>query len=192
VPPRSSLDAAAAGRLPAWAVAMPERRAHIERVAQLVGAWGEALHAPTAERRRGRAAAWLHDALRDAPAEQLRAELPEPFRGWPDPLLHGPAAAERLRAEGVRDEALLRAVAYHTLGHPELDRGGRLLYLADFLEPGRGFDPVLRAALRARMPAALHEVLRQVVAARLGWLLETGRAIRPESLDFWNSLVGQP
>jgi HD superfamily phosphohydrolase YqeK len=64
-----------------------------------------------------------------------------------------------------------------------------MLYLADFLEPGRGFDPVLRAALRARMPSALDTVLRRVVAARLGWLLETGRAIRPESLAFWNSLV---
>ncbi len=186
---RSSLDTAAAGRLPPWAVTTPERRAHIERVAQLLEAWGEALHAPATERRRWRAAAWLHDALRDAPPDDLRGELPEAFRAWPDPLLHGPAAAEWLRGEGVGDEGLLRAVAYHTLGHPELDRGGRLLYLADFLEPGRGFDPVLRAALRARMPSALDEVLQRVVAARLGWLLETGRAIQPESLAFWNSLV---
>ncbi len=189
MPPRASFDTAAAGRLPSWAVVTPERRAHIERVAQLLDAWGEALHAKAAERRRWRAAAWLHDALRDAPAEHLRAELPQAFQPWPDPLLHGPAAAERLRAEGLADDALLRAVAYHTLGHPDLDRGGRLLYLADFLEPGRGFEPVLRAALRARMPAALEDVLNRVVAARLGWLLETGRAIQPESLEFWNSLV---
>lgn len=189
MPPPSSLDAAAAGRLPAWAVVSPERRAHIERVAQLVDAWAAALRVSPAERRRWRAAAFLHDALRDAPAQDLRAELPESFRSWPDPLLHGPAVAERLRAEGAKDEGQLLAVAYHTLGHPHLDRGGRLLYLADFLEPGRGFDPVLRAALRARMPAALDEVLRRVVSARLAYLLETGHALHPESLEFWNELV---
>ncbi len=189
MPPRSSLDTAGAGRLPSWAVVTPERLAHIERVAQLLDAWGDALRTPAAERRHWRAAAWLHDALRDAPFDELRAELPDSFRAWPGSLLHGPAAAERLRAEGVGDERLLRAIAYHTLGHPDLDRGGRLLYVADFLEPGRGFDPVLRAALRARMPAATDEVLRRVVAARLDWLLETGRAIQPESLAFWNSLV---
>lgn len=183
------LARAAAGELPPWAQVTPPRREHIARVAALVDEWAAALGMAEEERERWRAAAWLHDALRDAPSSALRAEVPETFRTVPGPLLHGPAAAERLRAEGVGDEAVLCAVAYHTLGHPDLDTLGRALYLADFLEPGRNFEPVWRASLRARMPAALTPVLRDVVAARLEHLLERHYMIRQESLAFWNKLA---
>jgi len=185
-----SIEFAAAGRLPTWAVAGEARRAHIARVAALMDRWAEELGLPDAERRRWKAAAWLHDALRDAPAEELRGQVPAELRDLPAPLLHGPAAAERLREEGVRDEALLHAIAYHTLGHPALDRLGRALYLADFLEPGRTFDPLGGAVLRARLPAAMDEVLVEVAAARIAFLLDRRRTLRPETVAFWNTLIG--
>lgn len=184
------LAAAAEGRLPAWAEVSEERRAHIARVATLVDAWAAALALPEAERRRWRAAAWLHDALRDASPRELRALVPESERALPGVLLHGPAVAARLRQEGVADEPLLRAIAWHTLGHPDLDLLGKALYLADFLEPGRGFDPLHRTALRARMPAALDDVLQEVAASRMHHVIESRRLLRPESVAFWNAIVG--
>lgn len=186
---RDPIEEAAAGRLPPWAQVSEARLAHIGRVAALMDSWAAALALDEAERRRWRAAAWLHDALRDAPAKALRAELPPPQNAWPAALLHGPAVAARLRAEGMEDEGLLRAIAYHTLGHPELDLAGRALYLADFLEPGRGFTPASTAALRARMPEAMDAVLRNVVALRLRHLVESGHLLRPETVDFWNAIV---
>lgn len=189
--PPSGFDRAAAGQLPEWARVRPERRAHIARVAALMEQWARALGLPDEERRRWRAAAWLHDALRDADPDELRDQVPPGCRSLPGPLLHGPAAAARLRAEGLRDEALLNAVGYHTLGHPALDAVGRALYLADFLESGRTFLPVWRASLRARMPAAAPAVLRDVAAARLRHLLERGHPIRPETLAFWNALAAE-
>ncbi|HEX7119037.1 MAG TPA: HD domain-containing protein [Longimicrobiales bacterium] len=186
-----SIEAAAAGELPAWAVASTERREHIRRVVALLDAWACRTGLDERERRRWRAAGWLHDALRDAAPEALREFVPAWARDLPGPLLHGPAAAARLEADGVRDRALLDAVAYHTLGHPKLDRLGRALYLADFLEPGRAFEPAWRAALRARMPEAFDAVLREVVAARIAHLLRAGHPIRPESLAFWNDVAGE-
>jgi HD superfamily phosphohydrolase YqeK len=182
-------DPAAAGTLPPWAVAGEERRAHIRRVASLMETWAERLALPEQERERWRAAAWLHDALRDAPAEELRAEVEPPFRELPDPLLHGPAAAKRLEAEGVDDAALLNAIRYHTLGHPDLDRLGRMLYLADFLEPGRTFSMDRHEALRRRMPDDAPAVLIEVVRDRIEHLLRRGSPVRPETMGFWNSLV---
>lgn len=186
-----ALDRAAAGQLPDWARVRPEREAHIARVAALMDEWARALALPEPERRRWRAAAWLHDALRDADPAELRDHVPLECRSLPGLLLHGPATAARLRTEGVFDEALLNAVGYHTLGHPELDGAGRALYLADFLEPGRGFLPAWRASLRARMPGAMAPVLRDVVAARLRHLLERGHPIRPETLAFWNVVAAE-
>jgi 2-amino-4-hydroxy-6-hydroxymethyldihydropteridine diphosphokinase len=152
-------------------------------------AWAEGLGLGSAERARWRAAAWLHDALRLAPAAELLPVVPPELRDLPPKMLHGPATAARLRAEGVTDEPLLLAVAHHTIGHPDFDDLGQALYAADFLEPGRTFDPLLRAGLRARMPAALAEVVPAIVRLRITHLLRASRAVRPETLAFWNALA---
>lgn len=178
------------GRLPPWAQVSQRRLEHSGRVAALMDSWAAALGLSETERRRWRAAAWLHDALRDADPGGLRVGLPEQTRALPGLVLHGPAAAERLRAEGVNDEPVLLAIAYHTLGHPALDRLGRALYLADFLEPGRGFEPLRRATLRARMPASMEPVLRTVVGARLRHVVRAGHPLSRESVEFWNAVTG--
>jgi HD superfamily phosphohydrolase YqeK len=185
----TSVARAAAGELPEWSVAGTERREHIARVAALMDEWSELLGLPPEERDRWRAAAWLHDALREAPADDLRHHVPPMMRDLPGPLLHGPATAARLRAEGCTDESLLNAVAYHTLGHAKLDRVGHALYLADFLEPGRSFSPTWRASLRARMPQGMEEVLVETVRSRIEHLLRQGATVRPETLSFWNSIA---
>jgi len=161
--------------LPSWAVVAPARRAHIERVAALLSHWAAALHVADAERTRWLKAAWLHDALRDAPL--------------PDELAHGPVAAERALRDGETDRGVLDAVRYHTIGYAGWDDVGRMLYMADFLEPGRDFDAAARAALAARVPAERQDVLREVAGRRLAWIVRSGWALPPETVDFWNALV---
>lgn len=182
-----TVRAAARGELPDWARASPGRRDHIARVAGLMRRWAAALGLPEGDRERWAAAAWLHDALRDADPEELRRTVPPEFRDLHPLLLHGPAAAARLA--GLADEPLRDAVRYHTIGHPRLDRLGRALYLADFLDPERDFAREWRAALARRMPGDLDAVLVEVVAARVRHLLEIRAPIRPETAAFWSSLV---
>jgi 2-amino-4-hydroxy-6-hydroxymethyldihydropteridine diphosphokinase len=187
--PHPILERAAAGELPAWAEADEPRRRHIERVGALLGAWADELGLPDAERARWLAVGALHDALRDAPPETLRPRVPPALARLPGRLLHGPAAAERLRIEGVADGELLRAVGYHTLGHPSLGRLGQALYAADFLEPGRELLDDWRAELRARMPGELSAVAREILRARIVHLVERGSEVRPETVGFWNALA---
>lgn len=183
------LTAAAEGELPEWARAGEHRRAHVGRVSELMGRWADALGLGSNERARWRAAGLLHDALRDADPELLRMVVPEDMSDLPAKLLHGPAAAERLRRDGIDDDLFLRAIAYHTLGHPALDRLGRALYLADYLEPGREDMPPGTDALRARCPAEMDHVIRDVAARRIGRLLESRKPLRPETVAFWNGVV---
>lgn len=183
------ITAAARGQLPAWTQARPKRQAHMSRVARLMGEWAAALQLTAEDQVRWRATAFLHDTLRDADGETLRHDLVEPFRSLPPSFLHGPATAARLAREGVEDEELLEAVCYHTLGRPGLHPLGRALVIADFLEPGRPQLPVWRAALRARMPDALHDVFREVVARRLHVTLDRALPLRPEFVAMWNALV---
>lgn len=161
----------------------------MSRVAALLRQWATELALPPLQVRRWTAAGYLHDVLRDASRQEMEPWLESRFQALPLALLHGPAAAARLAAEGVDDEEFLRAVAFHTLGHPELDRLGRALYMADFLEPGRQFRPGWRARLRARMPMEEDAVLREVLKARLLRLAEKASPMRPETVSFWNRIV---
>ncbi len=156
-------------------------------MARLLDDWARALDLSSRDRRRWRAAGILHDALRDAPPDELpgSARLPD----WPGPLLHAPACAERLRDEGVGDGPLLLAISHHPVGHPEFGPLGDHLYLADYLEPGREFARERRRKLRHRMPGDRDTVLVSVVAARIEHLLERRSFLVPESVHYWNSRV---
>jgi 2-amino-4-hydroxy-6-hydroxymethyldihydropteridine diphosphokinase len=162
----------------------------MERVADLLGLWAEQLGLGAEECVRWRSLGYLHDCLRDEEPEVLRPRVPVRLRDLPGSVLHGPAAAERLRVEGVLDGELLRAVGFHTLGDPAFRELGRAVYAADFLEPGRPFLREWRASLRARMPAELDVVVAEIVRARIGHLLEDGSQVRTRTLRFWNALVG--
>ena len=153
-----------------------ERRAHVERVAALLSAWAMALHTPDGERARWLRAAWLHDALRDAPAA--------------NELAHGPMAAERAAHDGETDQGVLDAVRYHSIGYAGWDDVGRMLYLADYLEPGRTFDQELRRSLAARVAEERDSVLKQVAAGRIARVIDGRWPLARETVDFWNSLVG--
>jgi HD superfamily phosphohydrolase YqeK len=175
--------------LPEWAVVSPKRLVHIERVARVVAHWAEEMGVPDNERNRWLRAVWLHDALRDAPAEELERWAPTSHGATQ--LRHGPASAARAKADGETDRGVLDAVRYHSLGLAEWDMVGRVLYCADFLEPGRAHSPDQRAALTARFPRDPGAVLREVARARLGHAVASGWPLPDPTVRFWNSLLGR-
>ena len=177
----------AAPALPSWAVVTPERLGHIERVVALLTAWATEIGVADAERDRWLRAAWLHDALRDAPPEELERWAPN--SPGPPELRHGPASAARAKSEGETDRGLLDAVRYHSLGLAEWDMAGQALYCADFLEPGRSYARERRAELARRFPSDPRGVLRQVAAERVGHLVASGWPILDPTVRFWNSLA---
>jgi len=172
--------------LPAWGIASPKRRAHIARVIELALSWADAMRIEHAERAAWRDAARWHDALRDASESQLRAIVPH--LGWPASLLHGPAAATRLAEDGERRTSVLEAIFWHTVGNASWDRTGRALYLADFLEPGRTFEPKARARLAANVAGDFDDTFREVVTMRLGGRIASGEKLRAETVALWDSV----
>lgn len=187
--PHPLVSRAAEGSLPEWAVAGDRRRAHMARVAELMATWADALDLDAGDRTRWVAAAHLHDALRDEDPGVLRQSVSPAERTLPGPVLHGPAAAERIRVAGVLDGELLLAIAWHTLGDRRFGPLGRALYVADFLEPGRTYLPEWRAELRGRMPDDLDQVTLEVARARMGRGLERDAPLQARTVDFWNVLV---
>jgi HD superfamily phosphohydrolase YqeK len=170
--------------LPAWACVSEKRRAHIERVTTLLEHWASELRVSAAEARDWRDAGLLHDALRDAPEERLRALVPRP--DFISEMLHGPAAAEMLEREGDNRSEMLDAIRWHTVGSAQWGRLGRALFMADFLEPGRNFARADRAYLASHVASDFDATFRQVLRMRIDHALREGHTLFPETVALWN------
>jgi HD superfamily phosphohydrolase YqeK len=178
-------------QLPSWAQVGEKRRSHIARVTALLDRWAAEMSLPPDDARAWHDAGRWHDALRDAPEAELRALVRgTSFADSPAGVLHGPAAAARLEREGEARERVLLAVRWHTVGNAGWDSTGRALFMADFLEPGRGFMRHDRAFLASQLPRDFAGVFRQVVRMRLEWTLREGKPLFPESAVLWNSVSG--
>lgn len=174
-------------RLPPWARITPARVKHVEGVCALLTRWSYAMRASPAETDRWLRAGVLHDAVKDAPTEAL-AQLADVTWGIPK-LLHGPAAAVLAARNGETDLGVLAAVRYHSVGFAGWDDAGRMLYLADYLEPGRRGLPESLHALRERVPQNPLDALCQVARLRLTHQLGKAHPLLPETVAFWNTLT---
>lgn len=173
--------------VPPWARMSPARLRHVHRVAALVSTWADAMSIPASERNRWLRAAWLHDALRDAEPGEL--ERLTPGMTGPLALRHGPASAAVAKSLGETDRGVLDAIRYHSVGLAEWDMVGRVLYCADYLEPGRTDEAESRAALARRFPTDPHDVTVEVARRRITRLLVSGWAVPEPTYRFWNRLA---
>ena len=172
--------------LPTWARVSPRRAAHIARVTGLLEQWSETMSLDPETAAAWRDAGRWHDALRDAPESELRSLLED--HATPAPLLHGPAAAKRLAAEGEMRSDVLDAIAHHTLGSAAWESTGRALYMADYLEPGRSFAQEMRAELARRVPAEFESVFREVVRQRVEWTQRDGHELHERTRALWEAV----
>lgn len=81
-------------------------------------------------------------------------------------LLHGRAAAVFLQTRyGIHKKSLLRAVRCHTSASAKFDTVGKILYIADKIEPGRkNCDALREKAAALSLDALFYEVITEVIA----------------------------
>lgn len=127
----------------------------------------------------------LPEALRLAEAHGLQCMVVEPSIA----LLHAPLGSLLLRAEaGIEDSEILDAVARHTTGAPGMTLLDKIVYLADFIEPGRCFTGVdeVRALAEHDLDAAVLAALRQTVS----YLEATGQVVDERTRGAIRQLAG--
>lgn len=137
----------------------------------------------------------LHDYARELPLADMRrlaaahgvlARVAEPSAA----LLHAPLGAALLPLElGVADPEVLRAVALHTTGDAAMTALDKVVYLADYIEPGRCFPGVeaVRSLAARDLDAAVLAALRNTAEA----LRLEGRPLDRRSLAAMADLAGQ-
>jgi nicotinate-nucleotide adenylyltransferase len=139
-------------------------------------------------------AALAHDLARDLPeAELLRLGRLDggPVAPWEEErpvLLHGRAGAVLLEEQGAVDDPQIRAaVADHVTGRPGMSRLARIVFAADFLEPGRRF--VGRELRRRARSLSLDRLTALVLERVLEHLRAEGLAPAPPALALQNELA---
>jgi len=141
----------------------------------------------------------LHDCARELPASALagllHAKKPwgmlyrEVVKNMPV-LLHAWAGAELARGKfGVRDRAILEAIALHATGAPGMGPLARLIYVCDLAAEGRGFKEA--ALIRRLAPLDFPAAFRAANYVKLSYAFSGGGWVHPLSVSLWNSLQGK-
>jgi len=103
-------------------------------------------------------------------------------------LWHAPLGAVIARRDyGVTDPEVLEAIACHTTGKPGMTVLDKIIYLADFIEPGRDFHGA--EALRACAARDLDEALIMAFDSTIRYLLFNGRTIHPRTVLARNEAI---
>lgn len=93
-------------------------------------------------------AAILHDYAKDLPVDKLRqlmmdSTLPKDLLTFHHELWHGPVASLLIQREfGITDVDIQHAIRYHTTGRSQMSQLELIIYVADYIEPGRSFPGV--------------------------------------------------
>lgn len=73
--------------------------------------------------------------------EIIKSEgLPKDLLCYNKELWHAPVGAYLVEKEvGITDPEILQAITYHTSGHEKMTMLDKVIYVADYIEPGRKF-----------------------------------------------------
>jgi len=175
-----------------WAALTRHRQDHSLRVANLAAELAE-LHGDDPDQ------AWVAGRYHDLAREWARPALLAEARrlGWrvdaheaAEPvLLHGPVAGLWAEAAGLHPR-VVEAITWHTTATPGLGRLGQILFIADGVEPGRGYAEAaaLRALAREDLTAGYRAVLlstaRYLASRRLALHPRTEAALQEQGLEW--------
>ncbi|GAK04146.1 hydrolase [Geomicrobium sp. JCM 19037] len=139
-------------------------------------------------------AALLHDYAKPLAKESLlnvlkEREPNENFSEFGGVLLHAPAGAYMIEREfkDVIDQDIFNAVYWHTTGHPDMSTFEKIIFLADFIEPGRHFPGVHE--VRKAAEKGLDEAVTACFVSTISHLVENRRPVHPMTLAAYNSML---
>ncbi|UTY28464.1 nicotinate-nucleotide adenylyltransferase [Treponema putidum] len=101
-------------------------------------------------------------------------------------LLHGRAAAVVLQNKfGINDESVLKAAAFHTFGYEGIDALGKIIYIADKIEPGRPNTQNFRDMVKS---SSLNELMLAVLDWNLAYIEKKGASTHPETKKMYEQI----
>ncbi|QQK79657.1 HD domain-containing protein [Salicibibacter cibi] len=140
-------------------------------------------------------AALLHDYAKPLPKEELiaaikRHEPDENFSEYGAVLLHAPAGAYIVQEEfGIHDTEIFSAIYWHTTGRPQMSLFEKIIFLADYMEPGRSFPGI--EEVRKLAEVDLDEALLATYTNTIQHLVAGKRMVHPMTVAAYNEAIVQ-
>lgn len=136
----------------------------------------------------------LHDYAKEASKETLLSYQEHPdydpdWLNYGNAIWHGPLAAMRAVDQfGLKDEEIYQAIFNHTVGSLKWTPTAKIVYLADYIEPGRDFPEVEEA--RQATERSLDEGVTYKLTHSLTYLVNNHLRIYPRTLEVYNQWFG--
>ncbi|UQQ72522.1 bis(5'-nucleosyl)-tetraphosphatase (symmetrical) YqeK [Enterococcus faecium] len=140
-------------------------------------------------------AALTHDYAKERPDEEFKMVIvrdgfdPE-LLNYNNAIWHGLVGASFVERElGITDAEILHAIRVHTTGAAKMSLLDKIIYVADYIEPGRDFPGV--QAARAIAWADLDEAVAFETKHTLAHLLAQEQQIYPKTIETYNYWVAK-
>jgi predicted HD superfamily hydrolase involved in NAD metabolism len=148
-----------------------------------------------ADEKKAELAAIFHDYAKFRPKDEMKEIISS--KGYPLDLLeynaelwHAPAGAYLVEKEaGITDQEILDAIRYHTSGRVGMTLLEKVIYLADYIEPGRHFPGVDEVRELAKLN--LNRALVKSVQNTILFLLKKNQKVYPDTFYIYNDLVNK-
>ncbi|WP_338470320.1 bis(5'-nucleosyl)-tetraphosphatase (symmetrical) YqeK [Niallia sp. XMNu-256] len=146
-----------------------------------------------ADEKKTELAAIFHDYAKFRNKEEMRKIILEQgmdldLLHYNTELWHAPVGAFLVEREvGIMDSDVLNAIRYHTSGRPNMTLLEKIIYLADYIEPGRHFPGV--EEVREMANTNLDAALIQSIKNSIGFLMKKNQQIFPLTFHTYNALV---
>lgn len=133
---------------------------------------------------------FVHDYAKQVPVEQYRKVIKEQdfdldLLNWNRAIWHGIVGTYFIERDlKIRDPEILTAVRRHTTGDVKMTTLDKIVFMADFIEPGRHFPGVEEA--RKITYANLDEGVGYQLTHTLAFLIEERNKIYPRTIDAYN------
>lgn len=138
-------------------------------------------------------AAIFHDYAKFRPKDEmiriiLEQNMPADLLDYNGELWHAPVGAYLVEKEaGITDHEILDAIRYHTSGRIGMTLLDKIIYLADYIEPGRHFPGV--EEVRELAKQNLDQALIQSVKNTINFLMKRNQTVYPDSFLTYNDLI---
>ena len=138
-------------------------------------------------------AALVHDYAKERSDSEFKAlivqtGLEQDLLNWNNFIWHGVVGAEIIKKElKITDEEILNAVRRHTVGAKEMTMLDQIVYVADYIEPGRDFPGVDQA--RQLAAESLRAAVEFETKHTLLYLMNNDKTIYPAAIFTYNAYV---
>ncbi|WP_410983607.1 bis(5'-nucleosyl)-tetraphosphatase (symmetrical) YqeK [Bacillus cereus] len=145
------------------------------------------------DEKKAETAAIFHDYAKCRPIQEMediikQEELPKDLLHYNKELWHAPVGAYLIEKEvGITDHEILQAITYHTSGHEKMTMLDKVIYVADYIEPGRKFPGVEEARRLAQED--INKALLFALKRTIQFLMEKDQTIYPLTFQTYNAIL---